>query len=194
MLSEQDTCVSQPPSVSISNETCSTHGTRRTRAHGQRAHDIVADTAHAQAIERLASLNVPVGVDFLITGYACMRGSLQFDTAEPITGCESAYVEPGPGICTRARPACGHARETIATCPGLPGGTAVAAAGKENARRQASPDRVTRRRTQGGTATLVVSPSCAACIGLHDKGARSPAMLSNPTIALFTTVSRTFLR
>jgi hypothetical protein len=45
----------------------------------------VASPAGAQDIEPRAYSNAPVGVNFLIAGYAYTRGGLSFDTAAPIT-------------------------------------------------------------------------------------------------------------
>ena len=44
-----------------------------------------AFTTYAQSIEPRAYSNAPVGVNFLIAGYAYTRGSLEFDTALPVT-------------------------------------------------------------------------------------------------------------
>ncbi len=44
-----------------------------------------ASAAHAQDIEPRAYSNAPVGVNFLIAGYAYTRGGLSFDTSVPIT-------------------------------------------------------------------------------------------------------------
>jgi hypothetical protein len=46
---------------------------------------LAANSARAQSIEPRAYSNAPVGVNFLITGYAYTRGGLQFDTSLPIT-------------------------------------------------------------------------------------------------------------
>jgi len=40
---------------------------------------------HAQSIEPRAYSNAPVGVNFLIAGYAYTRGGVSFDTSLPIT-------------------------------------------------------------------------------------------------------------
>jgi hypothetical protein len=45
----------------------------------------LASTARAQDIEPRAFSNAPVGVNFLIGGYAFTRGSLSFDPAVPVT-------------------------------------------------------------------------------------------------------------
>ena len=42
-------------------------------------------TARAQDIEPRAYSNAPVGVNFLINGYAYTRGGLAFDSALPVT-------------------------------------------------------------------------------------------------------------
>ncbi len=44
-----------------------------------------ASAAHAQSIEPRAYSNAPVGVNFLIAGYAYTRGGLAFDTSVPVT-------------------------------------------------------------------------------------------------------------
>jgi hypothetical protein len=46
---------------------------------------LAANIAHAQSIEPRAFSNAPVGVNFLIAGYAYTRGGLQFDSTVPIT-------------------------------------------------------------------------------------------------------------
>lgn len=46
---------------------------------------LVGEVALAQSIEPRAYSNTPVGMNFLIAGYAYTRGSLEFDTAVPIT-------------------------------------------------------------------------------------------------------------
>ena len=45
----------------------------------------VTATARAQDIEPRAYSNAPVGVNFLIAGYAYTRGGLSFDPAVPVT-------------------------------------------------------------------------------------------------------------
>jgi hypothetical protein len=45
-------------------------------------------TAPAQDIEPRAYSNAPVGVDFLINGYAYTRGGLAFDSARPVANPE----------------------------------------------------------------------------------------------------------
>jgi hypothetical protein len=47
-----------------------------------------ATTAHAQDIEPRAYSNAPVGVNFLIAGYAYTRGGLAFDSALPVANPE----------------------------------------------------------------------------------------------------------
>jgi hypothetical protein len=42
-------------------------------------------TTHAQSIEPRAYSNAPIGVNFLIAGYAYTRGGLAFDTSIPVT-------------------------------------------------------------------------------------------------------------
>lgn len=46
---------------------------------------LVAKISHAQSIEPRAYSNAPVGVNFLIGGYAYTRGGLSFDPSLPIT-------------------------------------------------------------------------------------------------------------
>ena len=46
---------------------------------------VLASAAHGQEIEARAFTNTPVGVNFLIGGYAFTRGALSFDPALPIT-------------------------------------------------------------------------------------------------------------
>ena len=66
---------------------------------------LVAGTApRAQDIEPRAYSNAPVGVNFLIAGYAYTRGGLAFDPSLPVTDENLQHVERGPRLCARARP------------------------------------------------------------------------------------------
>lgn len=60
----------------------------------------VAATAQAQDIEPRAFSNAPVGVNFLIAGYAFTRGGLSFDPAVPVT---NAQLETSGAILAYAR-------------------------------------------------------------------------------------------
>ena len=59
--------------------------------------------ASAQDIEPRAYSNAPVGVNFLVAGYAYTRGGLSFDTALPITDVEPADEQRGRRLRARAR-------------------------------------------------------------------------------------------
>lgn len=60
----------------------------------------IAATARAQDIEPRAFSNAPVGVNFLIAGYAYTRGGLSFDPAVPVT---NAHLETSSAILAYAR-------------------------------------------------------------------------------------------
>jgi hypothetical protein len=45
----------------------------------------IGTAVHAQSIEPRSYSNIPVGVNFLIAGYAYTRGGISFDTALPVT-------------------------------------------------------------------------------------------------------------
>ncbi|TMH31593.1 MAG: transporter [Betaproteobacteria bacterium] len=61
---------------------------------------LAATTARAQSIEPRAYSNAPVGVNFLIAGYAYTRGGLQFDTSLPIT---DAHLHTSNAVLAYAR-------------------------------------------------------------------------------------------
>jgi Putative MetA-pathway of phenol degradation len=60
----------------------------------------IAATARAQDIEPRAFSNAPVGVNFLIGGYAYTRGGLSFDPAVPVT---NAHLQTSSAILAYAR-------------------------------------------------------------------------------------------
>ena len=55
----------------------------------------IAAAARAQDIEPRAFSNAPVGVNFLIGGYAYTRGGLSFDPAVPVT---NAHLQTSSAI------------------------------------------------------------------------------------------------
>ena len=63
-----------------------------------------ASPARAQDIEPRAYSNAPIGVNFLIAGYAYTRGGLSFGPSLPITNREPQYVQRRPRVREGARP------------------------------------------------------------------------------------------
>jgi hypothetical protein len=61
---------------------------------------VAVSPAHAQDIEPRAYSNAPVGVNFLIAGYAYTRGGLSFDSAVPIT---NAHLNTSNAVLAYAR-------------------------------------------------------------------------------------------
>ena len=61
---------------------------------------LAANIAHAQSIEPRAYSNAPVGVNFLIGGYAYTRGGLQFDSTVPLT---DAHLHSSNAVLAYAR-------------------------------------------------------------------------------------------
>ena len=61
---------------------------------------VLASTAHAQELEPRAYVNLPVGINFLVAGYAYSQGGMSFDPSLPV---EDAHLKIHTAVIAYAR-------------------------------------------------------------------------------------------